>query len=343
MFQAAQPPLGRADQIGNRRIGLPHLVKHGFGRNATVHHPNAPRLAVLALDAAEKVAQRGAVGGIAGQDLVGQRQPLGRHHQRNDHLHAVRSVVARVAEATLVLVRKRRLGLEVGAGQVVQQHVEGGVEQIPPPPHKMIEHRLLVRQQPVVATVQFVTVRERCVRPQQIRQGAASVPLPMQSPFCPRCDQPVRHQHEQHLIPQRALAAGRKSFGPKAIKPKLLPQLQSQPARSPLSWPAQPQLRQLEPHDGSVRQHTFAAIFRKQRQGPRSVAAVFQHLDRLAPSQLLRGVDLPQIQHVPLNHPPATYALVLDKAPVAVLLPVLLANRRAQKHGDRQVTPEHLR
>src|SRR5204863_6035660 len=54
---------------------------------------------------------------------------------------------------------------------------------------------------------------------------------------------------------------------------------------------------------------------------------------------VLRGVDLPQIQHMALNHAAATHALVLDKAPVAVLLAVLLANRRAQKHGDRQVTP----
>src|SRR5208282_5383204 len=73
-------------------------------------------------------------------------------------------------------------------------------------------------------------------------------------------------------------------------------------------------------------------IFRKQRQGPRSVDAVFQHLNRLAPRQLLRGIDLPEIQHVPLHHATTAHALVLNKAPGAVLLAVLPANLSAQEH-----------
>jgi hypothetical protein len=41
-----------------------------------------------------------------------------------------------------VAVAKRRIGLEVGARQVVQQHVEGDIEQIPPALDQMIEYRL---------------------------------------------------------------------------------------------------------------------------------------------------------------------------------------------------------
>jgi hypothetical protein len=162
----------------------------------------------------------------------------------------------------------------------------------------------------------------------------------MQSPLRSRRDQPVRRQHQQHLIPPCALAAGMKPFGPEPIKLEFLPQLEGQPARAPLPWPAQPQLRQLQPHDRSVRQHSFAAIFRKQRQAPRSLAAVFQHLDRLAPGQFLRGVDLPQIQHVSLHHAPTAHALVLDKAPGAVLLAVLPANLGAQEHDGSRVSVE---
>jgi len=63
--------------------------------------------------------------------------------------HAVAAAVTRVAEAALVLLRERRIGLQVRARQIVQQHLEAGVEQIAPAPHQMIEHRRLVLQKPV--------------------------------------------------------------------------------------------------------------------------------------------------------------------------------------------------
>src|SRR5271166_1685634 len=45
-------------------------------RNAAVHHPDALRLAVLRLDLL-KAAQRGVVGGVAGELLISQWQPSG--------------------------------------------------------------------------------------------------------------------------------------------------------------------------------------------------------------------------------------------------------------------------
>jgi hypothetical protein len=69
----------------------------------------------------------------------------------------------------------------------------------------------------------------------------------------------------------------------------------------------------------------------------RSIDAV-QDLDRLAPGQFLRGVDLAEIQHVSLNNTPAADALVLDKAPGAVLLAVLPANLGAQEHDGNRVS-----
>jgi hypothetical protein len=249
-------------------------------------------------------------------------------------------MIARVAEPALVVLGKRRVGLEIGAGQIVQQHVEGDVEQVPPAPYQVIEQSLLVLQQPVVAAVERVAVRQRRVGSQQIRQGAAPIPFAVQAPLRSWCNQPVRDQHQQHMVPACALAARRQPVGPEAIKPQLLPQLHGQPARAPLPGPTQPHLRQLQPYDRGVRQHPVATIFRKQRQGSRSVGALFQDLNRLAPRQFLRGVDLAQIQHVPLQHASAAHALVLDKAPVAVLLAVLLANRGAQKHDGNRLCRE---
>jgi len=56
----------------------------------------------------------------------------------------------------------------------------------------------------------------------------------------------VRHQRLEHVQPARALAIDRQTRRPEAIQIELLPQLHRQPARAPLPWLMQRQLR--EPH-----------------------------------------------------------------------------------------------
>ncbi len=123
---------------------------------------------------------------VARQHLVGERKTLRGHHQRNDHLHAVRAMIARVTVAALVLLVGRRIGLEIRAREVIQQHIEARVEQIPPATHQMIEQRLLVLEQPVVTGVERVNVGQRGIRAQQIAQRAALKPVPMQTPLAAR-------------------------------------------------------------------------------------------------------------------------------------------------------------
>ena len=89
LLQLGKPALGRADKIGDRRIGLAHLGQHLLGRNAAIHHPDALRLAVLGFDLAQGAAQRLAIGRVPGQHLIGERKAFGRHDQRNHHLDAV--------------------------------------------------------------------------------------------------------------------------------------------------------------------------------------------------------------------------------------------------------------
>jgi hypothetical protein len=52
----------------------------------------------------------------------------------------------------------------------------------------------------------------------------------------------------------------------------------------------------------------------------------------------LRAVDLAKVQHMPLHHAPAADAPVLDHAPVAMRLAVLVANLGAQEHSGCQVS-----
>jgi len=60
-----------------------------------------------------------------------------------------------------------------------------------------------------------------------------------------------------------------------------------------------------------------------------------KHLDRTAPRRTLGVIDLPQVQHMALHHPPIGDTAVLHPAPVAVLLAVFLARLRSQEHADR--------
>src|SRR6185437_5353753 len=60
--------------VGSRR----RRQRHDEGYHGSRFGAPAPRLAVLALDRRQEALERGAVRRVAGQNLVGERQPLGR-------------------------------------------------------------------------------------------------------------------------------------------------------------------------------------------------------------------------------------------------------------------------
>ena len=55
-----------------------------------------------------------------------------------------------------VTLRERRIALEVGAGQVVEQHLVGGVEKIAPSIVQVRKQCLLVIEQAVMAAVESI-------------------------------------------------------------------------------------------------------------------------------------------------------------------------------------------
>jgi len=82
------------------------------------------------LDPGQEVAQGLAVGGVAGQHLIGQRQAIRRHHQRDHHLQAVRPAVPAVAAPGFWILF--HLAFEVRARQVIEQDLEVGGKQVRP-------------------------------------------------------------------------------------------------------------------------------------------------------------------------------------------------------------------
>jgi hypothetical protein len=193
-------------------------------RRARTNATHSPGLAVLAFDLGAEIAQRLAVGGIAGQNFVGERQAVRGDDQCDDELRAIGPLVAAVSVASLAVLGKiGSVHLEIGAGQVVEQHVERGVEQIAPALGQMREQSLFVSEQQIMAGIEFVRFRKPEVGAEEIGHGAVEEPLAMQPPFAARRDEPVARQHLQHVIPTRALAASRQALGPEAIEPQLTP------------------------------------------------------------------------------------------------------------------------
>jgi hypothetical protein len=181
----------------------PHFGQPRLGRNAAVHHPGAPGLAILGFDPSQEVAQRRFVRGVAGHYLVGQRQAIWRHDQGDDDLDAVGPFVPAVAMPSLAGFGW--ITLEVRAGQIVKQDSKFGLEQGLPTLLQETEQFGLVRQQLVEAAIQIVLLHQAEVLAQQIPHRTVFIPLPMQPPFTARIDQSISDQRLQHVQPARCL------------------------------------------------------------------------------------------------------------------------------------------
>src|ERR1039458_3428402 len=111
------------------------------------------------------------------------------------------------------------MAFKIRTGQIIEEHLELGIKQIPPPLGQMIKERLLMFQEQIVARVELVTLGQLAkVGSQQIAHGAALKPLPVQTPLAARIDQPVSTEGLQDPVPPRAFATNRQALGPKLIQ-----------------------------------------------------------------------------------------------------------------------------
>ena len=108
----------------------------------------------MGLDLSQEVSQGRLICGVACENFVGEGEPLGRDDEGDDDLHAVAPLVARVTELAFVAFGEGRITFEVGAGEIVKQDFEFGVEEGFPPLGEMVEERGFVFEQLVVALVE---------------------------------------------------------------------------------------------------------------------------------------------------------------------------------------------
>src|SRR5206468_4569503 len=108
---------------------------------------------------------------------------------------------------------------------------------------------------------------------------------------------------------------------------------------SPLPWTMQFQFIEPNLNDLQVRV-LYRPVFRKQRHLPRALSALFQTLNRPAPALLLAVIDLSQIQHLPLDDPSFRAPMVLDNAPIPMLLAIFQPTVSAQEHAPFSTLPK---
>ena len=94
-----------------------------------------------------------------------------REYEQRLDLPAVTALVTAVAVLAQVRLAALHVALEVGAGQVVQQHVELGIEEFAPAPAQEFVQLILVFDEPIQAAVQRVLLGQREVRVEQVRMG----------------------------------------------------------------------------------------------------------------------------------------------------------------------------
>ena len=87
----------------------------------------------------------------------------------------------------------------------------------------MLEQRILMGQQTIMAGIQLMDLSEIGVGAQQISQRRAGEPLPIESPLAARRDQPVCGEYEQHMIPAGALTADWQTRQPELVEVQFFP------------------------------------------------------------------------------------------------------------------------
>src|SRR4029079_571968 len=93
-----------------------------FADDAAIEHPNAARFAILALHHAQNGLHGRNVGAVAIEGFIAEGEAFAVDNQRDDHLLAVWTMIARIAASHHRIVLRR--AFDIRARQVIEQHVE---------------------------------------------------------------------------------------------------------------------------------------------------------------------------------------------------------------------------
>lgn len=267
-------------------------------------------------------------------NLIGERKALGRDDQGDDHLHAVAATIPAVAEAAGILRRLGRVALEVGARQVVEEHLVTRVEEVRPAFAQMDKDRVLVLEQAVVPAIERIILGDTPVHAEQIGQRGGVEPVAVQAPLRAGRDEPVKHEHAQDFFPIGALAALAQTLGEEGVEPEAAPEQVAQPARAPL--PRAREAQAVEPHLQGLDlrgRRGRGAVRGEQRHLARLARAFVDHLQRSLPRLPLAVVELAKVKDVAVRHLAPVVTTALHDRPTPVDLPILATLAALQEHA----------
>src|SRR5664280_3260866 len=89
-------------------------------------------------------------------------------------------------------------------------------------------------QQQIQGAIKRVSGGQTKIPAQQIAHRAVFIPMPVQTPFAARINQPVSDQRLKNQVPRRAFAAGTEPLPPEPVQTELAVKLARPPARAPL-------------------------------------------------------------------------------------------------------------
>src|SRR5258707_9512771 len=222
------------------------------------------------------------------------------------------------------------LALKIRARHVVEQHLILNGKQLAAALRQMRFEFGLMHEQTIEPAIQPILVDLLVTELEQIRERCASIPVLSNMQLARWFAKPRGDQHRRHLRPRDALLADRKQPLAQSLKPGSAPQGERQVHVAELTRALD--ANALQPH----RHRQLLAVIIKQlrllgianqpaRQRPRLNATVL--------------VEFAKMRHRLLDDPtPDTNAA--HQAPVAVNLPVLLANRVAQVHAPSKPPPQ---
>ena len=332
-FQFREPALGGAHPVADLGVRLAEFFEPGLGGDAPVHDPDALGLAVALWDERAPVPQSGFVGGVAGEHLVSQRQSLGRDDQRHDDWHAVAALVPAVAEAAGIGFLVRRVAFAVGAGQVVEEHVELGAEEIAPALAQMGEEGVLVCEQTVPAAGEGVVRGQAFIPAEPISAGGGAKPVPGPSPFAAGGEQTVESQEPEPLFPVGAFATDAPAGGEEGVELPLAPEWIAPPAGAPGAGAGELQRIQPDVNGGRGGDRRRAILGEERALAGRAVLCI-EDGEGLLPGGLLGVIDLAPVEDVALPDV-ASDAAALDDRPGAMPLAVLLPLAALEKHAGQ--------
>jgi hypothetical protein len=143
--------------------------------------------------------------GVAGEDLVAQGKAIEGHHQRNQDLLAVGTVITRIAALRLPVGLRQTL--EIGAGDIVEEHFVVDRKQLAATLRQMRFEGGLVDEQAIKPTIKAIFVDVFLAELKEIAQRRSAIPVLGDVQLTRWLAEPCRHKHRRHLRPGNTLLA----------------------------------------------------------------------------------------------------------------------------------------